>query len=295
MNEREPFAPGRFHSFRPLPARVSERQAARSAGRATIVREDAVKRNLAVIIVEPRTLLREGLSSLLQGSSFGVIASVASPSEISKSALRRASVVIIGVSNEPSENWTWLEQVSSTARGYKILVVAEAAGESGTPDISRIFRWGADGYILNVRSRDVLLRALDLAVLGQKIVVLGQTGGGSKQPGTTDGGFADCPGAQADSDRAAEPLSGREQEILACLAGGKSNKNIAKSCRIAESTVKVHLRSILRKIRARNRAQAAIWAVQKGLGVSGPSPPARDGFEPHAAADLSRAGEEGLS
>lgn len=57
-------------------------------------------------------------------------------------------------------------------------------------------------------------------------------------------------------------LSPREREILGCLVDGFSNKVIATRLRIAESTVKVHMKNLLRKIPASNRTQAAIWAVR---------------------------------
>lgn len=60
-------------------------------------------------------------------------------------------------------------------------------------------------------------------------------------------------------------LSGREDAILAQLYRGHSNKEIAKKLGICEATVKVHLRSCYRKIGARNRTQAAIWAARNGV------------------------------
>ena len=60
-------------------------------------------------------------------------------------------------------------------------------------------------------------------------------------------------------------LSDREQQVLLCVARGESNKTIARSCSITEATVKAHVKAILRKIALRNRTQAALWAVEKGL------------------------------
>lgn len=57
------------------------------------------------------------------------------------------------------------------------------------------------------------------------------------------------------------PLSDREVDILSCLTDGASNKLIARRIGIAESTVKIHVKGILRKINAQNRTQAAIWAL----------------------------------
>ena len=60
-------------------------------------------------------------------------------------------------------------------------------------------------------------------------------------------------------------LTDRQQAILRCLCRGDSNKLIARNFDIAESTVKIHVKSILRKIHVKNRTQAAIWAIQNGL------------------------------
>ncbi len=57
------------------------------------------------------------------------------------------------------------------------------------------------------------------------------------------------------------PLSTPQQSILRCLIQGDSNKSIARKLAISEATAKVHVKSILRKIRVHNRTQAAIWAI----------------------------------
>ena len=63
-------------------------------------------------------------------------------------------------------------------------------------------------------------------------------------------------------------LSRRELEILCLVIEGKSNKTIANSLRIADATVKIHLRRILKKINATNRTQATVWAVNHGLALT---------------------------
>jgi two-component system nitrate/nitrite response regulator NarL len=62
----------------------------------------------------------------------------------------------------------------------------------------------------------------------------------------------------------ASRLSARQQSILGCLVQGDSNKAIARKMALAEATVKVHIKAILRKVRVRNRTQAAIWAKSNG-------------------------------
>jgi two-component system nitrate/nitrite response regulator NarL len=60
-------------------------------------------------------------------------------------------------------------------------------------------------------------------------------------------------------------LSDRELDILRCLVSGASNKVIANQRDITEATVKVHLKTIMKKIETTNRTQAAIWAIKNGI------------------------------
>ncbi|HYX47122.1 MAG TPA: response regulator transcription factor, partial [Sphingomicrobium sp.] len=78
------------------------------------------------------------------------------------------------------------------------------------------------------------------------------------QRGPDPSGLADT--LAADSDLW-PPLSKREYQVVQCLAGGLSNKVIARELNIKEGTVKVHVKGLLRKIRASNRTQLAIWAL----------------------------------
>ena len=61
------------------------------------------------------------------------------------------------------------------------------------------------------------------------------------------------------------PLTQREQEILVLIAAGKTNQEIAELLHIATGTVRVHVHAILQKLEVRDRTQAAVLAIQKGL------------------------------
>ena len=78
-------------------------------------------------------------------------------------------------------------------------------------------------------------------------------------------------GEAEEAQRAAASLTEREDAILRCLAGGMSNKLIARELGIAEGTVKVHVKHLLRKLGFRSRVEAAVWAVERGMR---PPPPA---------------------
>jgi two-component system nitrate/nitrite response regulator NarL len=65
------------------------------------------------------------------------------------------------------------------------------------------------------------------------------------------------------------PLSPREQEILSLVAAGSSNKEVARALGVAESTVKIHVQHILRKLGLSSRVQAAVYAAENGLMARG--------------------------
>jgi len=149
------------------------------------------------------------------------------------------------------------------------------------------FRAGAHGYFVDVMTCDAFIKSMELVMMGETIFPpalsfvldpegdhLGEEGDhlGEAVPGdennqailvTTDDTFA-------------PQLSPREKSILRCLIEGDSNKCIARKIDIAEATVKVHVKAILRKIRVHNRTQAAIWGVNHGS----PTRPANNNSTP---------------
>jgi two-component system nitrate/nitrite response regulator NarL len=113
---------------------------------------------------------------------------------------------------------------------------------------------GADGYLTKDRSAEALTEALRLVMLGEKVFPSDLAALLTQNP--TMGVAPNFPH---------RALSQREEQILRCLVRGESNKQIAIRLNITEATVKVHLKSLLRKIACSNRTQAAIWAMNHGL------------------------------
>jgi two-component system nitrate/nitrite response regulator NarL len=92
------------------------------------------------------------------------------------------------------------------------------------------------------------------------------------QPTVNGGSAARSNGQEGDTHWSPSPpnsprLSERETQILDGLVQGHANKIIARKCEITEATVKVHMKSILRKIQVANRTQAAVWALEHGHSV----------------------------
>ena len=116
---------------------------------------------------------------------------------------------------------------------------------------------GADGFLMKDISTEALIQSLRLVMMGETVfpsplaalLISGQRNGADA---------ADLPTLR-------KGVSQREAQILRCLLNGNSNKVIANHLRITEATVKVHLKSLLRKINATNRTQAAIWGLNNGF------------------------------
>ncbi|WP_210485152.1 LuxR C-terminal-related transcriptional regulator [Microvirga antarctica] len=124
---------------------------------------------------------------------------------------------------------------------------------------------GADGYCLP--TVEALIKYLDLVMLGETAfpsshflaAILETQARGPGELAKSSDSAARRSLAQASDTRM---LSNREAEILQCLMQGAPNKIIARQLDVAEATVKVHVKAILRKIQVANRTQAAMWAVE---------------------------------
>jgi two-component system nitrate/nitrite response regulator NarL len=121
---------------------------------------------------------------------------------------------------------------------------------------------GADGFCLATAPPVVLICSLELAMLGDVVVpsalareILHRASCVTEPESYDDRERINGVDSQC------RKLSSRESEILCCLTEGASNKIIGRKLNLCEATVKVHIKSILRKIGATNRTQAAIWAA----------------------------------
>jgi two-component system nitrate/nitrite response regulator NarL len=119
---------------------------------------------------------------------------------------------------------------------------------------------GLDGLCSTAMSREDLIKALELVMLGETFIAPALTlslwdEGSRQRQARPDGAMVVGPATAV-----ADKLSGRETQILSHLTLGSSNKHIARELGLAEATVKVHIKGILRKLKAANRTQAAMWA-----------------------------------
>lgn len=213
----------------------------------------ALVENTVIWLIDAHPLLRSGLRSQLDGKGFLIGAEAATVDEISRNGTNgSAPDIIILDFAQGTEAVSALKAAQPQAR---TVVFAESAELAHLADM---FSAGADGYLLKSITPSALIESLRLVALGEKVFpsMLTDFLGAMRasQSGTSErvrvGDVA---------------LSQRELDIIRRLADGHSNKAIAKELSITEATVKVHLKTVLRKLGASNRTQVAIWAVQHGL------------------------------
>lgn len=257
----------------------------------------------ATVVIDEDSLFRESLKKILSTTCSRVAVALREVGELRMLSLKSSSAVLMltggrlgGAKESSVRDVKLLKQRHPSAR---VMVLGECCDLS---EVLAIFRAGADGYVLKTITPEALIKSLDLLMQGETVLqssilstALADGGGeigppsevlaahapvaaeAAPLPNTVQGGeMSEACDEVSPSELhlrdgvLARTLSNRETAILACLTEGQSNKRIARKFGVAEATVKVHIKAILRKIRAKNRTQAAIWAVHHALRPSEP-------------------------
>jgi two-component system, NarL family, nitrate/nitrite response regulator NarL len=222
-------------------------------------------RAVSTIIVDRSTLFRSGLGHLLKGSRYRVLASLTGPAELQGVNIPAGPTLFI---LNVDDAWQGggkvvLDIKAQHPEGRIVLMGASFASQQ----LQIVMRTGADACLLTTITFDALIKSLDLIMLGKSVLSAGlRLFADEAEPVPAE---MHRLVQHLETARAAEPvsrpraeLSPRERQILQCLTQGESNKAIAFRFCMTESTVKAHMKAILRKIGASNRTQAAIWARQ---------------------------------
>jgi two-component system, NarL family, nitrate/nitrite response regulator NarL len=208
-------------------------------------------------LIEPNGLSRTALAVLLRTLGFDSVEEYPSVDALSRaSGTPAADMVLVNFSREVGSAELLMKQVRETLPEAKVVILAPDLDVSV---LARCMAGGASGYLLGNISEAALRGSLHLVNAGGTVLPSEIASMLSKltQPANLPEGYKVRPDEQA--------LSDREIEILRFLVAGEANKVIAQRLNIAEATVKVHVKHILRKTRARNRTQAALWAVANGI------------------------------
>lgn len=226
------------------------------------------QRSFAVILVGKSILLREGLARILRAAKFRILASVSCADDLrpSKPTLHPPLFLIVHTGNDFDSA---LEQIELFRNRHADARIAIVADHYRLNELAPAFRAGANGYFVNVITCDRFIRSVELVMMGETIFppaflsfILDSNAPRTVEAAANDQN--DEPILVAAEDATVPLLSPREKLILRCIIEGDSNKCIARKIDIAEATVKVHVKAILRKIRVQNRTQAAIWGINNG-------------------------------
>jgi two-component system nitrate/nitrite response regulator NarL len=232
------------------------------------------RQSFATILVGKSILLREGLARILRSANFRILASVSSADNLLSGKCQTHQPLFLIV-HTGADFDAALGQIELFKRRHPDGRVAIVADRYRLGELLSAFRAGANGYFVDVMTCDVFVKSLELVMMGETIFppsflsyILGAeaTRPSDDRPSETAPVEEDSHAiiVAAAEDALAPRLSPREKIILRCLIEGDSNKCIARKIVIAEATVKVHVKAILRKIRVQNRTQAAIWAMNNG-------------------------------
>ncbi len=244
--------------------------------------------NVPTAIVGPNPLLCESLSRTLHESAFEIVGMAAHIEELKEPVLKLlpaqpTALLIIDARDRPADAVEQIELFRHSCPEGRIVVLANRCEPA---DVTSVFRSGANAYFSTIATCEDFIKSLELVMQGQTILPtegISHLHSPGPSPSVDHTQVAERtamprgPGVSPHTVGTTESpgLSKQERHILRCLAEGSANKVIARDCKIAEGTVKVHVKAILRKIKVQNRTQAAIWALNNRSLVwpqgSGPS------------------------
>lgn len=198
-----------------------------------------------VLLVEDHFLARVALRSVLNGR-FEV--SIAAEAESGEQALALYEEILPDVTlmDLRLPGISGFETIAAIRKRYRDARIVVLTNYEGSEDVFRALRMGAMAYLTKDASGDQVLDA-----------ILTVHGGVRYLPRTVRDRLAErIPAAD---------LTPREHQVLTLITRGKSNRDIATDLNIAEKTVRIHVSSVLDKLNARDRTQAAIYAIQQGI------------------------------
>ncbi|MFJ3666505.1 response regulator [Streptomyces sp. NPDC090106] len=211
---------------------------------------------VSVLIVDDHPVVRDGLRGMFESApGFRVLGEASDGIEaLERTAALDPDVVLMDLRMPGGGGVAAIRELTRRGARAKVLVLTTYDTDSDTlPAIEA----GATGYLLKDAPREELFTAVRAAAEGRTVLspaVASRLVSAVRAPGN-------------------EPLSAREREVLALVARGTSNREIARELFISEATVKTHLTHLYAKLGVNDRAAAVATAYQRGiLGASGHTP-----------------------
>jgi two-component system, NarL family, nitrate/nitrite response regulator NarL len=218
--------------------------------------------NVTTVLICQNILLRTGISHILSGTRFNISEEIGEDlSDFSAFPGGVPVLFLICDGRSTCEYAQTIQDLKARCPSSRVVVLADGMDPQA---VLQICKEGLDGFCTTTMDRHAIVKALEIVMLGE-IFIPGSIGLGLLDQ------IRDGQGTGLGQSVALAPatnptvllnkLSEREAQILRCLTQGASNKLIARELGVAEATVKVHIKAILRKVKAANRTQAAMWAA----------------------------------
>jgi len=208
----------------------------------------------SVIVIDDHPLFRKGVSQLIGLDEQLKLVGEASSGEAGVALARRVNpdLILLDLNMKGMGGIDTLRALREDGLEARVVMLTVS---DNADDLIAAIRAGADGYLLKDMEPEELLARIKDALFGRMVI-----------SDSLNGLLAQALREEAvAAGRSLSGLTERERAILACLASGMSNKLIARELDIAEGTVKVHVKNLLKKLNFRSRVEAAVWAVEQGL------------------------------
>lgn len=205
----------------------------------------------SVLVIDDHPLFRKGVQQLMgMGENFKLVGEAADGTEGLKLAKKlNPDLILLDLNMKELNGIDTLKAIKAADIDARVIILTVSDNED---DLVNALRAGADGYLLKDMEPEDLLENLKLAASG-KIALSNKLVGLLAHALREDS-------RPTDPDQA--DLTERERDILRLVSEGYSNKLIARELGIAEGTVKVHIKHLLKKLNLRSRVEAAVWAVE---------------------------------
>lgn len=212
---------------------------------------------IEILVADEHVMCREALRNLIRREqAFRIVGEAADGKEAFEKSLQlKPALLLLDSSIQHFSALELVTRLQECKAGTRTILLAESITESG---IIEILKLGCKGVVLKEAAPDVLFRSIYAVASGEYWVgrkIIGELVN-ALRAGSADGiGFRPAPYS----------LTRRELEIIAEVADGCTNKNIAEKLSIAEQTVKHHLTSIFQKVGVANRLELAVFAMHRGI------------------------------